>query len=216
MNILIMGPAGSGKGTQSKQIATDYNIPHISTGDMFRSAIKEKTALGVQVEEFLNQGKLVPDDLTIGLVKERLQKEDCQKGYLLDGFPRSLAQAKALEEIAKEIQRPVEMVIHMDVDFAQLAKRITGRRMCKQCGEIYHIETKPSKVEGICDLCGGELYQRADDTEEELQVRLDEYYSNTKPCLDFYQEEGKLIHVNASQAIDKVYEDVKDALATLK
>ncbi len=216
MNILIMGPAGSGKGTQSKRIADDYGIPHISTGDMFRSAIKEKTALGMQVESFISQGKLVPDELTIGLVKERLQQEDCQKGYLLDGFPRSLGQAEALEEIAQEINRPVELVIHMDVDFAQLAKRITGRRVCRSCGEIYHIENKPPKVEGVCDLCGGELYQRKDDTEEELQVRLDEYYQNTKPCLEFYQEKGKLIHINASQEIDKVYADVKDALATLK
>ncbi|MFV0480261.1 MAG: adenylate kinase [Anaerorhabdus sp.] len=216
MNILIMGPAGSGKGTQSKQIAEDYNIPHISTGDMFRNAIKEKTPLGVEAEQYITQGKLVPDELTIGLVKERLQQEDCQKGYLLDGFPRSLAQAEALEKITQEINRPVELAIHMDVDFAQLAKRITGRRMCKQCGEIYHIDNKPSKVDGICDVCGGNLYQRSDDTEEELQVRLDEYYRNTKPCLEFYQSKGKTRHVNASQEIEKVYDDVKKALATLK
>lgn len=216
MNILIMGPAGSGKGTQSKQIAEDYNIPHISTGDMFRQAIKDKTPLGLQVEEVLNAGKLVSDELTVGLVKERLQQEDCQKGYLLDGFPRSLAQAKALTEITKEINRPVELVLHLDVDFGELAARVTGRRMCKKCGEIYHIANKPSKVEGICDLCGGELYQRADDTEEELKVRLDAYYENTKPCLDYYQETGTIIYINASQEIDQVYVDIKNALATLK
>ncbi|MFV0379688.1 MAG: adenylate kinase [Anaerorhabdus sp.] len=216
MKLLIMGPAGSGKGTQSVMIAENYGIPHISTGDMFRSAIKEKTALGIEAQNYINQGKLVPDELTIGLVKDRLLQADCQKGYLLDGFPRSLAQAKALDEIVKEINQPIDKVILLDVDLSVLAKRITGRRMCKQCGEIYHIENKPSKVSGVCDLCNGELYQRADDTIEELQVRLDEYYNSTKPCIDYYQDQGKTIHVSASQSIEDVQKDIKDALATLK
>ncbi len=216
MNILIMGPAGSGKGTQSKKILEDYQISHISTGDMFRDAINKETDLGIQAKKFINQGLLVPDELTIGLVKERLKQEDCQKGYLLDGFPRSLSQAKALEEICQEINRPIELVIHLDVDYGDLAKRVTGRRVCRNCGAIYHIENNPSKIEGVCDSCGGEVYQRSDDTEEELKVRLDVYYTETKPCLDFYQEKGRLIHINASQDINVVYNNIQDALAALK
>ncbi|SKA03061.1 adenylate kinase [Anaerorhabdus furcosa] len=213
MNILIMGPAGSGKGTMSEKILENYNIPHISTGDMLREAIKNETKLGLEAQTYMNEGKLVPDDLVIGLIAERLQQEDCQKGYLIDGFPRSLPQAKALEEITNKINKPIQMVINLTVDFDALAERVTGRRICKNCGAIYHIKSNPPKVEGICDVCGSPLAQRADDTVEQLRVRLNEHYKNTQPCLDYYKEKGLVVDINASQPIEMVYNDINCALA---
>lgn len=213
MNILIMGPAGSGKGTMSEKILENYNIPHISTGDMLRNAIKEGSPLGLKAQTFMNEGKLVPDDLVISLIEERLQKDDCQKGYLIDGFPRSLPQAKALEEITNKINKPVQLVLNLTVDFDALAERVTGRRICKNCGAIFHIKSNPPKVDGICDVCGSPLTQRADDTVEQLKVRLNEHYKNTQPCLDYYREKGLVVDINASQEIDQVYADIKNALA---
>lgn len=216
MNILIMGPAGSGKGTQSEKILEHFDIPHISTGDMLRGAIKEGSMLGLQAQEFMNKGKLVPDDLVIELIAERLQKSDCQKGYLIDGFPRSLPQALALEEITNRIGKPIQAVINLTVDFDALAERVTGRRTCKNCGAIYHIKYSPPKVEGVCDVCGSALIQRPDDTVEQLKVRLDEHHKNTQPCLDYYQEKGLVININASRPIDEVYDEIQKALAKLK
>ena len=211
-----MGPAGSGKGTQSEKILEHFDIPHISTGDMLRAAIKEGSKLGLQAQEFMNKGKLVPDDLVIELIAERLQKSDCQKGYLIDGFPRSLPQAIALEEITNRIGKPIQAVINLTVDFEVLAERVTGRRTCKNCGAIYHVKYSPPKVEGICDVCGSVLIQRPDDTVEQLKVRLDEHHKNTQPCLDYYQEEGLVINVNASRPINEVYDEIQKALAKLK
>lgn len=211
-----MGPAGSGKGTQSEKILEHFDIPHISTGDMLRGAIKEGSMLGLQAQEFMNKGKLVPDDLVIELIAERLQKSDCQKGYLIDGFPRSLPQALALEEITNRIGKPIQAVINLTVDFDALAERVTGRRTCKNCGAIYHIKYSPPKVEGICDVCGSALIQRPDDTVEQLKVRLDEHHKNTQPCLDYYQEKGLVININASRPIDEVYDEIQKALAKLK
>lgn len=211
-----MGPAGSGKGTQSEKILEHFDIPHISTGDMLRGAIKEGSMLGLQAQEFMNKGKLVPDDLVIELIAERLQKSDCQKGYLIDGFPRSLPQALALEEITNRIGKPIQAVINLTVDFDALAERVTGRRTCKNCGAIYHIKYSPPKVEGVCDVCGSALIQRPDDTVEQLKVRLDEHHKNTQPCLDYYQEKGLVININASRPIDEVYDEIQKALAKLK
>lgn len=213
MNILIMGPAGSGKGTMSEKILNDYSVPHISTGDMLRNAIKEGSQLGLEAQAYMNAGKLVPDELVINLIEERLQKSDCLTGYLIDGYPRSLPQALALEEITNKINKPVQLVLNLTVDFDALAERITGRRICKNCGAIFHIKNNPSKTEGICDVCGSPLTQRADDTEEQLKVRLDEHYNNTQPCLDYYQEKGLVVNINASQEIEQVYADIKNALA---
>ena len=165
-NIILMGPPGAGKGTNAKRISSFYKIPHISTGDMFREAIKNGTSLGKLANEYISKGLLVPDDVTIGLVKERLSNPDCANGYLLDGFPRTLEQAKALEEIGKEIDRPVNHVLNIVVPESILVERISGRRVCKKCGAPFHIKTLQPKVEGVCDLCGGELYQRKDDDEE--------------------------------------------------
>lgn len=216
MNILIMGPAGSGKGTMSAKILEQYSIPHISTGDMFRANIKAGTELGRKAQQYMNAGKLVPDEITVAMVAERLKQPDCQAGYLLDGYPRTLVQAKSFENLSKEIAKPVEIVINLVVEFEALADRVTGRRMCKNCGAIYHVRNHPSKVEGICDVCGSPLTQRADDTEEQLRVRLDEHERNTRPVLDFYREQDLVADINAARSIDEVWEDVAAALERVK
>ena len=207
-NIVLMGPPGAGKGTLAKQLKSAYNLTHISTGDMFREAIKEGTDLGKLAKSYLDSGNLVPDEVTIGLVKERLAKPDCANGFLLDGFPRTLAQAEALKELSKEINRPVEVVVNLDCDNDELVRRISGRRVCKNCGAPYHVETMKPKVEGVCDLCGGPLYQRKDDNEEALKVRLHHYVVDTKPLLDFYKEEGLLKNFDSLQGSTHLFDEV--------
>ncbi len=212
MNILIMGPAGAGKGTMSDLIIKEFDIPHISTGDMLRENVRNQTELGVLAKSYMNAGKLVPDDVINAMVEDRLQQPDCQKGYLLDGFPRTLVQAEAFEKIAEKIGRPVEIVLALNVDFDILAERITGRRICPKCGAIYHIKNKPSKTEGICDECGAELMQRKDDTIEQLKVRMDEYENSTKPVIDFYEAKGLVSKIDASQNANATFAQVKEAL----
>ena len=211
MNILIMGPAGSGKGTMSERIRDHFQIPHISTGDMFRENIKKKTGLGLTAQSYINDGKLVPDSLTVAMVKDRIDKDDCSAGYLLDGFPRSLPQAMELGKIATG-DKSVELVLNLTIPFDELVNRITGRRLCKGCGSIYHTIAHPSKVEGVCDNCGGQLYQRADDTVESLKVRLTEYENNTRPVLDYYSKKDLVVNIDASLPIDEVWQQVKRAL----
>ena len=211
-NMIIMGPPGAGNGTQSERIVAHYNVPHISTGDMFRAAIANKTELGVLAESYIKRGALVPDEVTIGLVKERLSQPDCANGYLLDGFPRTIAQAEALKELTKEIAREVNVVINLACDSSVLISRISGRRVCLKCGNSYHVVTKKPTVEGVCDGCGSELIQRADDTEEALKVRLDAYENQTKPLIDFYRNEGTLKEVNGLQSIDEVFNDIESVL----
>jgi adenylate kinase len=191
-NIILMGPPGAGKGTLAKQLVDRYSFVHISTGDMFREAIKEGTELGKLAQSFIDDGHFVPDDVTIKLVKERLSKDDCVNGFLLDGFPRTLPQAEALETISREISRPIDVVINLDCDESELIRRICGRRVCKTCGAPYHIETLKPKVEGICDKCGAPLVQRADDNEEALKVRLGHYVESTQPLLEYYLAKGLL------------------------
>ena len=215
MNILIMGPAGAGKGTMSELILKEYDIPHISTGDMLRENVRNNTELGKTAKSYMEAGKLVPDDVINAMVEDRLQQPDCQKGYLLDGFPRTLVQAEAFSEIADKIGKPVECVIALEVDFEILKDRITGRRICSKCGAIYHVKGHPSKVEGVCDECGGELIQRKDDTVEQLKVRMDEYEKSTKPVIDFYEARGVVKHVNAAQAKDQVFAVIQEALENL-
>lgn len=183
---------------------------------MFRANIKEGTDLGKKAQEYMNAGKLVPDEITVAMVADRLKEPDCQVGYLLDGYPRTLIQAKSFENLSKEIAKPVEIVINLVVEFETLADRITGRRMCKNCGVIYHVRNHPSQVEGICDVCGSPLIQRADDTEEQLRVRLNEHEKNTKPVLDYYREKGLVVDINATRSIDEVWNDVAAALENVK
>lgn len=211
-NMIIMGPPGAGKGTQSEKIVAHYNVPHISTGDMFRAAIANETELGLLAKSYIEKGALVPDEVTIGLVKERLSQSDCANGYLLDGFPRTIAQAEALKELTKEIAREVNIVINLSCDSSVLISRISGRRTCPKCGNSYHIVTKKPTIEGICDGCGSSLIQRADDTEEALKVRLNAYENQTKPLIEFYQKEGLLKEVNGLQGIEEVFNDVQSIL----
>ena len=210
-NIILMGPPGAGKGTLAKQlIALGY--VHISTGDMFREAILAGTKLGILADSYIKHGNLVPDEVTIGLVKERLSQDDCAKGFLLDGFPRTTPQAEALEKLTKEINRPIDVVINLDCDENELVRRISGRRVCKNCGAPYHIDTMKPKVDGVCDLCGGPLYQRKDDNEESLKVRLGHYVSETKPLLDYYANLGLLESFNSLTGKEALFDEVSSYL----
>ncbi|MBD2872246.1 adenylate kinase [Paenibacillus arenilitoris] len=212
MNILFMGPPGAGKGTQAERIVAELGIPHISTGDAFRLAMKQGTALGLKAKEYVDQGLLVPDEITNGIVKERLELDDCKKGFLLDGFPRTLQQAEALDGMLTELGRSIDHVVNLKVDRGLLLARLTGRRICKSCGATYHVLFNPPKVEGICDKDGGELYQRSDDTEEKVGTRLDEYTSKTAPLLDYYSAKGLLREVDGEKDIDVVTADIVSQL----
>ncbi|PHF05440.1 adenylate kinase [Bacillus wiedmannii] len=208
MNLILMGLPGAGKGTQAEQIVAKYNIPHISTGDMFRAAMKAETEMGLQAKSFIDKGALVPDEVTIGIVRERLSQEDCVRGFLLDGFPRTVAQASALEEIMKDLGKKIDYVLNINVDSGLLLTRLTGRRICKECGATYHLEFNPPAKADVCDKCGGGLYQRSDDNEETVANRLDVNIKQTKPLLDFYEELGYLQSINGEQDINKVFADI--------
>jgi adenylate kinase len=204
MNVIFMGPPGAGKGTQAEAIVNEFQIPHISTGDAFRLAMKQETALGLEAKKYVDQGLLVPDEITIGIVKERLQLPDCKPGFLLDGFPRTISQAEALDEIMDSLGTSIDHVINLHVDRSLLLARLTGRRICKSCGATYHILFNPPQTEHVCDKCSGELYQRSDDTEEKVGTRLDEYLNKTAPLLSYYRNKGNLREVNGEQEINTV------------
>ena len=207
-----MGPPGAGKGTNAKRIASFYKIPHISTGDMFREAIKNKTSLGELANSYMSKGLLVPDEVTIGLVKERLSRDDCKDGYLLDGFPRTMVQAEALTELSNEIGRPITNVLNIVVPESILIDRICGRRVCKVCGAPYHVRNMKPKVEGVCDLCGGELVQRKDDNEETLKSRLGEYHKQTEPLIAYYTKLGVVADIDGTKDLDLLLDDIKAIL----
>lgn len=215
MNILIMGVAGSGKGTMSEFIKEYYGIPHISTGVMFRDSIRRKTPLGLLAKQYIDHGLLVPDDVTISMVAERLMQPDCDKGYLLDGFPRTMIQTGAFEKMIDDTDRELDIVIDLNVAFESLEKRITGRRICEDCGAIYNIYNHRPAVEGICDVCGGKLYQRSDDTVQQLEIRLKEYEHLTKPVIDFYIGKGDAIRIDASKDVETVWNDLRTQLELL-
>lgn len=215
MNLVLMGLPGAGKGTQAEGIVEKYAIPHISTGDMFRAAIKEGTELGKKAKSFMDQGALVPDEVTIGIVKERLAKDDCKKGFLLDGFPRTVPQAEALEVLLTELDRQIHYVINIEVDTSKLMERLTGRRICKSCGATYHMVFNPPAQEDVCDKCGGELYQRSDDNAETVGNRLEVNIKQTQPLLDFYNEKGYLRNINGDQDIEDVAKDLDKLLGGL-
>ena len=211
MRAILMGPPGAGKGTQAVSLLGRYKIPHISTGDMFRAAIKAGTPLGLKAKEYMDAGGLVPDEVTIGIVAERLADPDCSKGFLLDGFPRTVSQANALDEILSKLNISLDGAINIEVEEEKLLERLTGRRICRQCGATYHMVFNPPKA-GLCDNCGGELYQRGDDTLETAKNRLEVYNQQTQPLIQFYQEKGLLREINGDQEIDKVLNDIVDAL----
>ncbi|WP_027718363.1 adenylate kinase [Desulfovirgula thermocuniculi] len=208
MKLLIMGPPGAGKGTQAEMLVKELGITHISTGDMFRAAIKEGTEMGKKAKEYMDRGELVPDEVVVGMVKDRLQKPDCQKGFLLDGFPRTLAQAEALDETLRSMGIQLDGVINITVPRDKLMARLTGRRVCRNCGATYHILFNPPQMEGKCNACGGELYQRSDDNEEAVANRLDVYEAQTRPLIEYYTQKGLLVNINGDQEIKKVFEDI--------
>jgi adenylate kinase len=208
MNVIFMGPPGAGKGTQAEKIVSEFQIPHISTGDAFRLAMSQGTPLGLEAKGYVDKGLLVPDEITNGIVRERLAQSDCEKGFLLDGFPRTIAQADALDEIVQSLNKKIELVINLTVDRSFLLARLTGRRICKSCGATYHVIFNPPKQEGICDKCAGELYQRSDDTEEKVGTRLDEYTTKTAPLLDYYKKKEILREVNGEQDIHAVTQQI--------
>ncbi len=212
MKLIIMGPPGAGKGTQAALIKNTLNIPHISTGDMFREAIKNETPLGVEAKRYIDNGELVPDSVTIGLVRERLSNKDCQKGFLLDGFPRTIPQAKALDEILKDLNLNLDAVINIAVDDNVLVDRIVGRRVCPKCKAGYHITNLKPKVDGICDVCGEKLVQRKDDIEETVKNRLNVYANQTKPLLEYYDSYGIVKTIDGVGDIDVIFNNIKSSL----
>lgn len=212
MHILLMGPPGAGKGTQAANLVKEFGIPHISTGDMFRAAVKEGTELGLQAKACMDAGKLVPDEVTIGIVKERLAKPDCKKGFILDGFPRTVEQADALSGILKELGISLSCVLNITVPAADLIERAVGRRICKSCGATYHVKFNPPKKDAVCDTCSGDLYQRADDSEETMKNRLSVYEAQTKPLIEYYEKAGVYKEIDGRQDIDAVRDAMIAAL----
>lgn len=216
MYILLMGPPGAGKGTQAEKLIDEFKIPHISTGDMFRAAVSAGTELGKEAKKYMDAGGLVPDVVTIGIVREGLSKSECANGFILDGFPRTEEQAVALDGILKDLGIKLTGVVNISVPDSELVARVVGRRICKACGATYHVSFHPSKVENVCDKCGGNLYQRNDDKEETVVNRLHAYHEQTEPLIEYYKKQGLYKEIDGLQPIDKVYADVKVSLGCSK
>ena len=216
MQLLLMGPPGAGKGTQAVKLVEKFKIPQISTGDMFRAAVKEGTELGKKAKACMDAGTLVPDEVTVGIVRERLAKDDCKGGFILDGFPRTVEQAKALEKILDELNLKLTKVLNIRVPAEFLIERAVGRRICKGCGATYHVKFNAPKVEDTCDNCGGKLYQRADDNEETMKKRLSVYEESTRPLIDYYEKVGVYAEVDGRQPIEKVTEELINVLCSVE
>ena len=212
MKIIMLGAPGAGKGTQAKMIAEKCGIPHISTGDIFRANIKNGTELGAKAKEYMDKGLLVPDELVCDLVVDRIQQADCEKGYILDGFPRTIPQAEALENALNAIEQKLDYAIDIDVPDETIINRMSGRRACVGCGATYHVVFNPTKVEGKCDVCGESLILRDDDKPETVKKRLDVYHTQTQPLIDFYSARKVLVEVDGTQSMDKVFEDIMKIL----
>jgi len=212
MRIILLGPPGAGKGTQATDISQKYQIPHISTGDIFRKNIKEGTPLGKEAKEYMNKGELVPDELVVAIVEDRLKEADCKNGFLLDGFPRTIIQAEALDKVLDNLGTAIDKVINIEVDKEILIGRAVGRRICRNCGATYHIEHRPVKVDGICDVCGGETYQRDDDTEATVTNRIEVYINETSPLIQYYTNKGNIATINGQQEIATVFKEIIEAL----
>lgn len=212
MYILLMGPPGAGKGTQAERLIEKYGIPQISTGDMFRAAVKEQTPLGLEAKKYMDNGQLVPDAVTIGIVRERLAKDDCKKGFILDGFPRTTSQAVSLDAILSDLGIKLDGVINIAVPDEELVRRTTGRLICCSCGATYHLTSKPPKENGVCDKDGGELYQRDDDKMETVKKRLAVYAAQTKPLIDYYKSSNLYIEVDGQQDMDSVFNAIVASL----
>ena len=216
MKIVLLGPPGAGKGTQAKSISNRYSIPHISTGDIFRKNISEETPLGIEAKQYMDNGQLVPDEVTINMVKDRLTWEDCKNGYLLDGFPRTVAQAEALEGFLADRNEKLDTALSIEVPSSFILERMTGRRVCPSCGASYHVKFNPPTKAGVCDVCGSDIVQRKDDTEETVSERLEVYERQTQPLIDFYNNKNLLSTVDGTKAINEVFESICSILGSVK
>lgn len=211
MNIILFGPPGAGKGTQAKKMVDYYGIPQISTGDILRANVREGTELGLAAKGYMDKGELVPDEVLIGIIKNRLKEQDCEKGFILDGYPRTIPQADALAVILDEIDKPIDVVLNLEVPDEELVERISGRLMCN-CGASYHRTFNPPKKDGVCDICGSEVFQRADDKEEAVQNRLNVYKKQTEPLIDYYAKQGIMVTLDGTKDINEVFGDIKAVL----
>jgi adenylate kinase len=217
MQFVFLGPPGSGKGTQSALIIEKYKLPHISTGDMFRKAIAENSPLGIEADKYISKGELVPDDITISLLLKRLTGADCQNGFLLDGFPRTIAQAKALHELGIKIGKPIQLVLNLVIDEELLLNRVEGRRVCRDCNTSFNLKSKPPIIADVCDKCGGELYQRSDDNPESIKTRLHQHRTKTAPLLDYYREIGTTVaNIDSLRDIPTVFKEIESYLEKIK
>lgn len=215
MNLLIIGAPGAGKGTMSDILIKNFNLVHISTGDMLREAVRNETPVGLKAQEYMNKGELVPDEVIHDIIVERLSKDDIDNGFLFDGYPRTRAQAEDLDVILKQLDKKIDIVINLNIADEELIKRITGRRICPTCGEIYNTYFKAPKKEGVCDKCGSELTQRKDDNLDSLKVRLSEYHKNTQPVIEYYEDKGLVKQTDASKGVAQVFEEIRSILEGL-
>ncbi len=216
MNLILLGAPGAGKGTQAKMIAEKYGLAHIATGDILREAVAKGTKLGMKAKEYMDRGELVPDEIVIGIVRERFKEPDCQKGFILDGFPRTLPQAEALDKMLEELGMKVDAVINIAVPEEEVVRRIAYRRTCRKCGAVYHLIYAPPKEDNRCDKCGGELYQREDDKEETVRERYRVYRERTEPLIEYYRKKGLLYEVDGTKSIEEVFKQIEEILEKIK